>query len=168
MGIDQRAFGVRASSDRRARLALAYVVAITLAAVGTAAIDGGRPGAAILVLATLHLLLLIPALVLSIALVHRLQPESRGARALLGAASWGGYGIFVAAVVSLVSQVTLRPEAATLELGLIAASGAVFALLGLDGQVGRPGRVLLLSALIVVALVVVGSITMAGRWGSAA
>ena len=157
----------RISGGGLPRLLLAYVATITVGAEVAAVIEGRSQGTDVLALVALMVPLLIPALALSIELVYHVQPDSRTARALLGVAAWGGYGGFLALVLSGISRVVLIPETVGIDLGLFAGSGAIFALLGFDGHSVRPRRALQLLALAVVVFVVLGSAWMAGRWGAA-
>jgi hypothetical protein len=113
-------------------------------------------------------LLLIPAMVLTIGLVHRFEATSRAARSVLGAASWAGWCLFVAITLAVASRVVLVPETLAGNLFVFAASGAGFSLLAFDGHESRPGKALTLLALAVTACVILGSIWMAGRWSGTA
>lgn len=113
-------------------------------------------------------ILLIPALVLTIELVHRFEATSRAARSAIGAASWAGWCLFVAVTLVVVSRLVPMRETLAGYLVLFAAAGAGFSLLAFDGHGTRAGNALVLSALAVTALVILGSMWMAGRWGSAA
>jgi len=113
-------------------------------------------------------LLLVPAMVLTVELVHRFEATSRAARSILGAAAWAGWGLFVAITLAVLSRVVLVPEILAGDLALFAVSGAGFSLLAFDGYETRAGKALILLALAVTAFVILGSIGMAGRWGSAA
>lgn len=126
---------------------------------GTALLGSGL---ALLVLATF---LLIPAMALTVELVHRFEVASRAGRSVLGAGSWAGWCLFVAITVAVASRVVLVPETLAGDLFLFAASGAGFSLLGFGGHEVRPGKALTVLALAVTACVVLGSIWMAGRWG---
>ena len=112
--------------------------------------------------------LLVPAMVLTIELVHRFEATSRTARAVLGAASWAAWCLFGAITLAVASRLVLVPEVLAGALGVFAASGTGFSLLGFDGCQSRAGRALTLSALAVTAVVVLGSIWMAGRWSGTA
>lgn len=113
-------------------------------------------------------LLMLPAFVLTIELVHRFAAASNATRSVLGAASWAGWGLFGAIALVFASRLTLIPEWLIGDLLLFGAAGAGFALLAFDGHEARAGRVLTLLALAVTAFVVFGSLWMAGRWGAAA
>jgi hypothetical protein len=119
-------------------------------------------GLALLAFATL---LLMPAMVITVELVHRFEAASRAARSVLGAASWAGWCLFVAITLAVASRIVLVPETLAGDLVLFAASGAGFSLLAFDGHDVRPGKALTLVALVVTAFVVLGSIWMSGRWG---
>jgi hypothetical protein len=60
------------------------------------------------------------------------------------------------------------PETLAGDLAFLAASGAGFSLLAFDGHETRAGTAFTLLALAVTAFVILGSVWMAGRWGSAA
>jgi hypothetical protein len=113
-------------------------------------------------------LLLIPAMVLTIELVHRLEATSRAARSVLGAATWAGWCLFIAITAAVASRLVLVSEMLGAVLVLLAGSGAAFSLLAFDGSARRQGNALSLLALVVAAFVVAGSIWMAGRWGGPA
>lgn len=112
--------------------------------------------------------LLIPAMVLSVELVHRFEAASRAARSALGAAAWAGWCLFIAITLAVASRVVIVVETLAGDLVLVAAAGAGFSLLAFDGHEARAGRAFILLALAVTAFVILGSIWMAGRWGSAA
>ena len=113
-------------------------------------------------------LLVLPAFVLTVELVHRLEARSPAARSVLGAATWAGWCLFVAIALAIASRVVLVPESLAAVLLVFAASGAGFSLLAFDGHEARPGKALTLLALAVTAVVILGSSWMAGRWGGAA
>jgi hypothetical protein len=158
------------------RAILAYVVIVVLGVAvfymiedvkqaGDLVPGTGVAATALLELSALAAILLIPAMALTIELVHRVQASSRAARSVLGAASWAGWCLFVAITLVVASRVALVPETLVGDLLLFAASGAGFSLLAFDGHALRPGKALTLLALVVTAFVVLGSIAMAGRWG---
>lgn len=131
--------------------------------IATAALVGfGLAGLALITL------LLIPALVLTIELVHRFEAMSRAARSVLAAATWAGWCLFVAITLAVASRVVLVPESLAAALFLFAVSGAGFSLLAFDGCEARAGKALTLLALAVTAFVILGSTWMAGRWGGPA
>ncbi len=113
-------------------------------------------------------LLLVPAMVLTIELVHRFEATSRAARSVLGAATWAGWCLFVAITLAVASRVVLVPESLAGTLFVFAASGAGFSMLAFDGHEARAGKTLTLLALAVTAFVILGSSWMAGRWGGPA
>lgn len=113
-------------------------------------------------------LLMLPAFVSTIELIHRFAASSKANRSVLGAASWAGWGLFGAITVSIVSGIGLVPEWLFEDLLLFGAAGAGFALLAFNDHEAQAGRVLSVLALVVTAFVVVGSLWMAGRWGAAA
>ena len=112
-------------------------------------------------------LLLVPAMVLTVELVHRFEATSRAARSVLGAASWAGWCLFVAITMAVGSRMVATPDTLAVDLVLFAAAGAGFSLLAFDGHATRPGIALTLLAVAVTAFVILGSIWMAGRWGGA-
>lgn len=112
-------------------------------------------------------LLMIPALVLTIELVHRFAATSRAARSVAGATTWAGWCLFIAITLAVASRVVLVPESLAAALFVFAASGAGFSLLAFDGLEARPGRGITLLALAVTAVVILGSAWMEGRWGGA-
>jgi hypothetical protein len=113
-------------------------------------------------------LLLLPAMVLTIELVHRFQAFTIAARAAVGAASWIAWGMFVAITVVVASRVVLVPETLARYLIFLAAAGAAYTVLAFDGSQARAGKALMLLALATAAVVVLGSMWMAGRWGGPA
>jgi hypothetical protein len=134
---------------------------------------GGRPSSAIFRPQALNLLplvslLLMPAMVLTIELVHRFEASTIAARLVIGAASWVAWGLFGAIALVVASRVVLVPETLAGDLALLAAAGAGYSLLAFDAYETRPGRALTVLALAVTGLVVLGSIWMAGRWGGPA
>ncbi len=121
-----------------------------------------------LVSLVLPALLLIPAMVLTVELVHQFKATSRTTRSVLGAVSWAAWGLFGAITLAVASGVVLVTEWLVGDLVLFAASGAGFSLLAFDGHETRAGKALTLLALAVTAFVILGSIWMAGRWGGPA
>jgi hypothetical protein len=121
-----------------------------------------------LVLLPFFSLLLLPAMVLAIELVHRFRAATIAARATVGAASWVAWGLFVAISVAVASRVVLVPETLARYLIFLAAAGAAYTLLAFDGYQARAGKALMLLALATAAVVVLGSMWMAGRWGGTA
>ncbi len=113
-------------------------------------------------------LLMLPAFVSTIELIHRFAASSKASRSVLGAASWAGWGLFGALTLAIVSGITLVPEWLIGDLVLLGAVGAGFAFLAFDGHQARAGRVLTILALAAAALGVFGSLWTAGRWGAAA
>jgi hypothetical protein len=113
-------------------------------------------------------LLLLPAMVLTIGLVHRFQASTIAARAAVGAASWVAWGLFLAISVAVASRVVLVPETLARYLILLGTSGGAYSLLAFDGYQARTGKALILLALTTGAVVVLGSMWMAGRWGGTA
>jgi hypothetical protein len=121
-----------------------------------------------LVALALVVLLLVPAMVLTVELVHRIGATSRTARSVVGASSWAGWCLFVAVALAVGSRMVVGPETLAGDLVLFAAAGAGFSLLGFTGRESRPGKAFALLALAVTAFVILGSIWMAGRWGGTA
>ena len=113
-------------------------------------------------------ILMVPAFVSTIELVHRSAASSKASRSVLGAASWAGWGLFGAIALAIVSGITLVPEWLFGDLLLFGAAGVGFAFFAFAGHEARAGRILSLLALLVAVFVVVGSLWMAGRWGAAA
>lgn len=158
---------------------LAYLVTVTLGVGVFLTVEdvrtGGDPVRAPVVAATALLgfglgglafitLLLIPAMVVTIELVHRFEATSRAARSVIGAATWAGWCLVVAVTLAVASRVVLVPESLAGTLFVFAASGTGSSLLAFDGSEARPGKALTLLALAVTTLVILGSIWMAGRW----
>jgi hypothetical protein len=143
-----------------ARSTVAYLVVVGLAgwALGAAFGSGGSLVGALAIG-------LIPAMALTIELVHRVNITSRLGRSIVGAASWAAWGGFVAIVLGATSGLVLVPEVLVPDLGLLAASGAAFSLLAFGREHVRPSRAMRMMAIAVSAFVVLGSIWMAGRWG---
>jgi hypothetical protein len=112
--------------------------------------------------------LLLPAMVFTIKLVHRFEANSIAARAVLGAASWVGWAVFGAINLVVASRVVLVPEVLASTLAVFAGAGAVYSVFSFDGYQTRPGKALTLLALAAATFVVLGSIWMAGRWGGPA
>ena len=113
-------------------------------------------------------LLLLPAMVLTIGLVHRFRASTIAARATVGATSWAAWGLFVAISVVVASRVVLVPETLARYLIFLAAAGAAYTVVAFDGYEARAGKALMLLALATAAVVVLGSMWMAGRWGGTA
>jgi hypothetical protein len=134
----------------------------------------GAPGAAASALLGFGLgglafitLLLLPAFVVTLELVHRFAAPSRAARSVLGATAWACWCLFIAVTLAVASRVVLVPESLSGAVFVFAASGAGFSLLAFDGRETRAGRSLTLLAMAVTWLVILGSIWMAGRWSGA-
>lgn len=177
-------FPGRTSRGRGAtRASVAYLLTVALGAWTSLALEDARQrgdlgraareaavavvgsGLPFLILVTL---LVFPAMVGTIELVHRLEAGSAAVRSVIGAAAWAAWCLFVAVTLALASRIVLVPETLATDLALFAASGAVFSLLAFGGHEARAGGAMILAALLVAALVIVGSFWMAGRWGSAA
>ena len=133
------------------------------------------PGAAIAALlafglgpAALLAIVQVPAMVVTIELVHRFRADSLARRSIVGAASWAAWGLFVAVTLAIASQLVVVPETVVVDVALLAASGAAYGLVAFDGPELRPGKVLAASALAVTVLVIFASAWMAGRWGGTA
>ena len=165
---------------RLARPLVAYLTIVLLGVWVFYAVDGVRQrgdiaGAALaaagallgpgLVLAASLSLLLIPAVALTVALIHRFEAASRVARAAIGAGSWAAWCLVVAIVLATASGIVLVPDMLIGDLFLFAIAGAGFSLLAFDGYERRVGKALVLVALAVSALFLIGNVWMAGRWG---
>jgi hypothetical protein len=165
-----------------ARPLLAYIVTVTagawifpsvrdvtegrdLAGAVLAATDAFRNS---LVLLAVYSLLLLPAMVLTIELVHRFEADTIAVRSLIGAASWVGWGLFGAIALVLGSRVVLMTELLVGYLSTLAVAGAVYSLLAFGGYETRPSKALIVLAVIATILAILGSIWMAGRWGGPA
>lgn len=159
---------------------LAYVAVVSIGTWGLYALEDvrrggdplGTPVAAVfaflgsgLLLPGLVAVLDIPAMVLTIELVHRFRPASVGARSVAGALAWTGWGLFVAITLVVASRLVLVPEVLAGDLLLVAVAGAAFSVLAFDGHDVRSGMGLTLLALVDAASVVIASAWMAGRWG---
>jgi hypothetical protein len=128
----------------------------------------GAPLSAGLAPLTLIAIGLVPAVALTIELIHRFEATSIVGRSAVGAASWVAWGVFVSITLAVASHLVLVPESVVRALSLLAVSGAAWAVIAADDNVRRPGRALTLSALAVTALVVLVSLGMAGHWGGPA
>ncbi|HEX2754346.1 MAG TPA: hypothetical protein VHM48_02725 [Candidatus Limnocylindrales bacterium] len=144
---------------------LAYAAVVAIGVVAWVALGGSRAD----IVASIVLLGLVttPGFVLSVELVRRFAPTSWPSRALVGAASWAGWWLVVAVIATVLSRVVLLPGELTRVDAIAAAAGALFSVLAFDGRKRRPGMVLIGLALAVTALIVVGAVWMAGRWGGA-
>jgi hypothetical protein len=111
--------------------------------------------------------LMLPAFVLNIELVHRFEATTRLVRSAIGAASWAGWFLVIALTLAALSRLTLLPYLVAGDLALFLVMGAGFSLLAFDGYDARAGRALTVLALAVMGVVVLGSIFMSGRWGAA-
>jgi hypothetical protein len=112
--------------------------------------------------------LLVPALVLTIEVVHRFEVDSRAGRAVVGALSFGSWCLFGATALAVFSRVVLVPEWLVGAIVVFAVSGGAFSLFAFDQREIRPGIALKLLAMLVVAFVILGGVWMAGRWGGTA
>jgi hypothetical protein len=121
-----------------------------------------------LVLLPFYSLLLLPAMVLAMELIHRFATDTIAVRSIIGAASWVGWGVFGAIALVVASRVVLVAETLVGYLFVLAMWGAVFSLLAFDGYDTRPGKVLTALAVVGAILVILGSLWMAGRWGGPA
>ena len=113
-------------------------------------------------------ILLLPAMVLTLDLVHRFKADTIAARLVVGAASWAGWGLFSAIILVVASRLVVVLEVLASDLVFLAASGAVYSLLAFDGYETRPGKAMVALALAATVLVILGSMWMAGRWGGTA
>ena len=121
-----------------------------------------------LVLLPFFCLLLLPAMVIAIALVHRFEADTITARAALGAVAWAAWGLLAAITLVVASRLTVVPEVLAGDLVFLAASGAVYSLFAFDGYETRPGKAMVVLALAAAVLFILGSTWMAGRWGGPA
>jgi hypothetical protein len=121
--------------------------------------------ASVLVLAVLLAIGLLPAMVLSWALIAR-DGRTRIARVMLGAGCWAGWGLLISLTAAIGRTVRLDGTAIAVTLLVFAVAGAVFVELGLGERTARPGRALLVLATSVAAAVLIGAISTAGLWGS--
>jgi hypothetical protein len=119
----------------------------------------------VLILAVLLAIGLLPAMVLSWALVAR-QERTRVARLMLGAGCWAGWGLLISVTAAVGRTVRLDGTAVAVTLLVFAVAGAVFVDFGLGERTARPGRPLLVVAASVAAAVLIGAISTAGLWGS--
>lgn len=132
-----------------------------------AALDGasGLLGSGLL-LPVLAAIVGIPAMVLSIGLLHWFRQTTARARAVAGAVAWSGWGLFVAITLANMSGLVLVPAPVAGDLVVVGISGAAFSLLAFDGhETPRAGIGLILLALLDAACIVLASAWMAGRWG---
>lgn len=159
---------------------LAYVAVVSIGAWGLYALEGVRQGGDLLgtpvaaafallrsglLLPGLLAVLGIPAMVVTIEVVHRFRPASVGARSVAGALAWIGWGLCVAMTLAVASRLVLVPEMLAGDLLLVAVAGAAFSILAFDEHDVRPGVGLTLLALLDAAGIVIASAWMAGRWG---
>jgi hypothetical protein len=120
----------------------------------------------VLILAVLLAVGLLPAMVLSWALVAR-DERPRIARLMLGAGCWAGWGLLIFATAAIARTVVLDVAAMAVTLLIFGIAGAVFVDLGLSDRKAPPGRAFLVVAASVAAAVLIGAISTAGLWGSA-
>lgn len=111
--------------------------------------------------------LLFPAMVLSVELVRR-AGATRLARSLICALTWGGWLVFLAVDGAVLSHLFMRPDWIFMLTVFVAAGGAGYAAIAFRGTEARAGRGAIILAVACVALILVGSAWMAGRWGGAA
>jgi hypothetical protein len=121
--------------------------------------------ASVLILAVLLGIGLLPAMVLSWALIAR-DDRTRTARLMLGAGCWVGWGLVIFATAAIARTVRLDATAVAVTLLVFGVAGAVFVEVGLGGRTATPGRALLVIAASVAAAVLIGAISTAGLWGS--
>ena len=122
--------------------------------------------ASVLILAVLLAIGLLPAMVLSWALIAR-DERTRVARIMLGAGCWAGWGLLIFATAGIARTVVLDGSAIAVTLLVFGVAGAVFVELGLSERTAPPGRALRVVAASVAAAVLIGAISTAGLWGSA-
>jgi hypothetical protein len=77
--------------------------------------------------------LLVPALVVTIEVVHRFEVDSRARRAVVGAFSFGGWCLFGAIALAVFSRVVLVPEWLVGAIAVFVVAGGAFSLLAFDG-----------------------------------
>jgi hypothetical protein len=122
--------------------------------------------ASVLILAVLLAIGLLPAMLLSWALIAR-DERTRIARLMLGAGCWAGWGLLILATAGIARTVVLDGTAIAVTLLVFGVAGAAFVDLGLSTRTTPPGRALLVVAAFVAAAVLIGAISTAGFWGSA-
>jgi hypothetical protein len=111
--------------------------------------------------------LLVPGMVVSVELAGRTGLPSAVRRAGMAMVAWVAWGLVLAFIGSELSRIVLLPDLVVSNLGLLAAGGAAFGLLALDGRPIPGRRGLLAAAVVAAAGVILGALAMAGRWGSA-
>jgi hypothetical protein len=84
---------------------------------------------------------LLPAAILTIHVVTRAGATSAVVRALVGAVSWIGWFLLVAATVVAAGTIGIWPEGFGFLLVLLAVAGAVFGVLGLSPSADPPRRI---------------------------
>ena len=126
-------------------------------------LEGGL--GSVLVLALLLAIGLLPAMVLSWALIAR-DGRTRIARLMLGAGCWAGWGLLIFATAAIGRAVVLDGTAIAVTLLVFGVAGAVFVDIGLGERTAPPGRALLVVAASIGAAVLIGAISTAGLWGS--
>jgi hypothetical protein len=121
--------------------------------------------ASVLILGVLLAIGLLPAMVLSWALVTR-EERTRIARLMLGAGCWAGWGLLIFSTAAIAQTVVLDGTAIAVTLLVFGVAGAAFVELGLGERTAPPGRAMLVVAAAVAAAVLIGAISTAGLWGS--
>ena len=178
MIVEHASRNARARVPERLRLVLAYLLAIAgLDAVLHLVWDPEQTGTLVgalgtlltrgLTIGVLLALLLTPAAVLSLHLAARVLAVSRITGAVIGAAAWTAWYLFVAGIVLLARTIGLWPEGFLGVLALIAGAGGSFGALGLGERV-RPSRAVSILGVVVGCLVIAGCFVTAGWWGSTA
>jgi hypothetical protein len=145
---------------------IVYLLIVTVGSFAFIPMNG--PGRDLLSFVVLVGLAFVPALVVNAELVRRFATTSWPRRAIVGAAAWAGWCLFVALDLILTSRVYPVPSALLGPLAIFAGVGAGFSVLAFGGRRARPGIALAVLALAMTTLVVVFGFWMAGRWGSPA
>jgi hypothetical protein len=154
--------------SRAVRASVTYVAIVGIDLAFFLAMAGGPTQlsvAATAVWMILAAVLLLPPVPLTIALIGRLSDGTTRSRAVAGVLAWAGWSVFVGACLMLLSRVVLDDRFGA-AVAILAVSGAAFGVVGLAAD-SRRGRALTITSILVVVAVVIGSITMSGRWGAA-
>ncbi len=111
--------------------------------------------------------LFFPAMVISVELVRR-AGATRLARSLGCALTWGGWLAFIAVDGAVLSHLFMRLDWIFMLTVVVAAGGAGYAAIAFRGSEARAGWGAITLAVACLALILIGSAWMAGRWGGAA
>lgn len=107
---------------------------------------------------------LLPAVVLTMALLRWIDPSSRRARFGVGAAAWGGWGLVIWLATLAAPFESRSPSAPVLLVFLAGAvQGGFYSIAAFDRPWRVPGRVLVATALAVIIFVVGGALVTALR-----